>query len=93
MTLPLLSSVHGAIIILEYGEHHGGTQLAPQGASGPIKWPHSASLLCDPAELSMDLMAARTQQPVPIQILHAKQMAEGIVGRSINWLSTNINSF
>lgn len=33
-------------------------------------WPHTALLLCDPAEQSMDLMAARTQQVVSIQISH-----------------------
>lgn len=41
-------------------------------------WPHTVLLLCDHAEQSMDLMAARTQQAVSIQISHVKQMAEDI---------------
>ena len=58
----------GAINLGEYGEHHGCTALAPWGATGAIKWPHAALLLYDPAERSMRLMAARTQQAVPVQI-------------------------
>lgn len=88
----VLSHVLRVLIFLEYGEHHGWMVLAPQGASSAIKWPQSASLLCDPAEQSIDLMAARTQQAVPNPSPPVWQMAEDIVSLTL-WLPTNINSF